>query len=106
MTFFTLGRHHDFAVVEAGEGAASPDGGGLGLDHIAFKVGDSLDDLRAAKTRLEQEGIPVASVDHTVSHSLYCHDPDGNTVELYVDTPAPWRDDPSLIVAEARPLDL
>jgi catechol 2,3-dioxygenase len=29
----------------------------------------------------------VGTSDHTVSHSLYILDPDGNEIELYVDVP-------------------
>jgi len=45
MSFFTLGNHHDFALVEVGDAAPPPHAGGTGLAHVAFKVGDSLDDL-------------------------------------------------------------
>jgi len=96
MTFFTLGNHHDFAVLEMGESAAAPDPAGVGLYHVAFNVGEGLDDLRAMKRRLEEHGITVdRQVDHTVSASLYLTDPDGNGIELYVDTSEVWRDDPS-----------
>ena len=29
----------------------------------------------------------VGSSDHTVTHSLYIADPDGNEIELYIDVP-------------------
>ena len=44
MTFFTLGRHHDLAVLEVGEDAPGADPKGVGLFHVAFNVGDTLDD--------------------------------------------------------------
>ena len=44
--------------------------------------------------------------DHRVSQSIYCEDPDGNTVELFVDgDPAIWAEDPSA-VATIKPLAL
>ena len=43
MIFFTLGHHHDFAVMELGQHGPSPDRHTAGLAHVAFKVGDSLD---------------------------------------------------------------
>ena len=102
MAFFTLGNHHDFAISESqalGSEAAS------GLDHVAFKIGNTMDDLLDAKQVLEQRGISVAPVDHNVTRSLYLSDPDGNGIELYVDTSDAWQDNPQLI-AFAEPLAL
>ncbi len=79
MTFFTLGQHHDFAVIAIGAEAAPPNADAVGTHHIAFKVGD-IDALREAKTRLEAEGVTVAPVDHHVTKSLYFSDPDGNAL--------------------------
>ena len=37
----------------------------------------------------------VGASDHTVTHSLYILDPDGNEIELYIDVPGvDWRSDP------------
>ena len=106
MTFFTLGRHHDLAILEVGEDAPGVDPKGVGLFHIAFNVGDTLADLRTMKSRLEANGITIQrTADHRVSGSLYVNDPDGNGIELYVDTSDAWRQDPSLI-ASRLPLAL
>ena len=52
-------------------------------------------------------GTVVGSADHTVTHSLYILDPDGNEIELYVDVPGvDWRSDPTLVGAAIRPLRL
>jgi catechol-2,3-dioxygenase len=53
-------------------------------------------------------GVRVAGAsDHTVTHSLYIEDPDGNEIELYVDVqPELWRDDPSAVFAPIKPLRL
>jgi catechol-2,3-dioxygenase len=49
----------------------------------------------------------VGASDHTVTHSLYILDPDGNEVELYVDVPGvDWESDPSLVAAPIRALSL
>ncbi len=57
--------------------------------------------MRAAGTTI------VGTSDHTVTHSLYIHDPDGNEIELYVDVPGvDWKSDPALIGAAIRPLHL
>src|SRR5436190_24354805 len=85
MAFFTLGNHHDFAVMEVSGAASSKGEHGVGLDHVAFKIGTNLDELREAKAVLDAAGIAVNPIDHEVTKSLYMKDPDGNGVELYVD---------------------
>jgi len=110
MAFFTVqgsSNHHDLAILEVGRGAPNPAPNAVGLYHVAFKVGDSLDELRQVKARLEAAGVPILGTsDHAVSQSLYLEDPDGNEIELYVDAdPAVWRDHPET-VATVRPLAL
>lgn len=106
MTFFTMGNHHDFALMQVGADAPAADKASPGLLHVAFKVGDSTDELRTVKDELDAAGVKIDSVtDHTVSHSIYLRDPDGNGIELYVDVSDAWRDDPQL-VASIAPLQL
>lgn len=110
MAFFTVegsGNHHDLALMALGPDAPADDPGAVGLAHVAFKVGDRLDDLRAVRARLERHGVPLLGMsDHRVSQSLYFGDPDGNVLECYVDgDPAVWREDPAA-VATIRPLSL
>jgi catechol 2,3-dioxygenase len=105
MTFFTLGHHHDFAVIAIGRDAAAADTKTVGTHHIAFKVG-GLDALREAKERLESEGIVVAPVDHHVTRSLYFSDPDGNALELYADGSDDWKSDPDSLFTPVRKLSL
>jgi catechol 2,3-dioxygenase len=105
MTFFSLGNHHDFAITVVGDDAPSAPERAPGLLHVAFKVGDTLEDLREAKARLEAAGLDAIAFDHVVTQSLYVADPDGNTVELYVDTSEAWKADPA-IVASIGPLQL
>jgi catechol 2,3-dioxygenase len=106
MTFFTLGNHHDFAVLAVGDEAPAPDPKGVGLYHVAFNVGETIDDLRAMKQQLEANGVTIQRVsDHTVSYSLYLNDPDGNGIELYVDADDAWKNEPAL-VATAKPLTI
>lgn len=105
MTFFTMGNHHDFAIAALGADAGRPAKGSTGLAHVAFKVGNSLDVLREAKAHLDEAGVRVRPVDHEVTQSLYFEDPDGNGVELYVDTSDVWREEPQK-VAQGEPLEL
>lgn len=108
MVFFSLGQsHHDLALLQVGAQAGLPGPHSLGLYHVAFKVGDTLDELRDCKAHLEQHGVAIlGSSDHGVSQSLYIDDPDGIEIELYVDAdPALWRDNPSAVMT-IRPLKL
>ncbi|MCE2426079.1 MAG: VOC family protein [Pseudomonadales bacterium] len=105
MTFFSLGDHHDFAIAGLGDDAEPASGNTVGLAHVAFKIGDSLDELKDAKRHLDEAGIPCAPVDHEVTQSLYFADPDGNRVELYVDVSDVWKREPQR-VAQASKLEL
>ncbi len=105
----TSGRtHHELLLIEVGEASEPPAGRRLGLYHIGIKIGDSLGELRAAKKELEQAGVPISGMsDHTVSQSLYLHDPDGNEVELYVDADeAIWKKNPAAVLSPIKPLRL
>jgi catechol-2,3-dioxygenase len=101
--------HHELLLIEVGEDAAGlPPGRRVGLYHFGLKVGDSDDELRSALTTLEAHEVNVLGAsDHTITHSLYISDPDGNEIELYVDVAGvDWRSDPSLVAAPIRPLKL
>jgi catechol-2,3-dioxygenase len=101
--------HHELLLIEVGQDAAAiPHGRRVGLYHFGLKVGDSDDDLRAALATLAANDVPVLGAsDHTVTHSLYIADPDGNEIELYIDVPGvDWRSDPALITAPIKPLRL
>jgi catechol 2,3-dioxygenase len=105
MSFFTLGNHHDFAVMEvSGEGSSRSESA-VGLHHVAFKIGTTLDELREAKARLESAGVETTAIDHDVTKSLYFADPDGNGIEVYVDVSDAWRREPQRI-AKVAPLAL
>jgi catechol-2,3-dioxygenase len=107
---FSSGRtHHELLLIEVGEEATPlPRGRHLGLYHFGLKVGDTDEELRAALDRLEAAGVPIVGTsDHTVTHSLYILDPDGNEIELYIDVAGvDWKSDPNLIMAPVKPLAL
>jgi catechol 2,3-dioxygenase len=105
MAFFTLGNHHDFAVMEVTGDGSEHRGSGVGLDHVAFNIGTSMDELREAKAKLDAAGIATRPVDHEVTKSLYFQDPDGNGIEVYIDASDAWRKDPQR-VAQLMPLEL
>lgn len=105
----TSGRtHHELLLIEVGDAPSPPSGRRLGLYHIGIKIGDDLDELRAAKRELEQAGVSISGMsDHTVSQSLYLEDPDGNEVELYVDADEKlWKNDPAKVLSPIKPLRL
>ena len=59
------------------------------VQHLAFKVG-SVDDLIAAKARLEADGIDVIGpTNHTLFQSIYFFDCNGHRLELACDTGTP-----------------
>jgi catechol 2,3-dioxygenase len=85
--FLSFGeRHHDVALQGVGADA-DPPGPGIGLYHTAFEV-ESGPALAATYDRLQDRGVPVSPVDHGISKALYFDDPDGNGVEVYLDTRA------------------
>jgi catechol-2,3-dioxygenase len=107
---FSSGRtHHELLLIEVGADATPiPAGRRVGMYHFGLNVGDSDDDLRAALAAVQGAGATVVGAsDHTVTHSLYILDPDGNEIELYIDVPGvDWRADPSLLMSPVRPLAL
>lgn len=107
---FTSGRtHHELLLIEVGPDAtAVPQGRRVGLYHFGLKVGDTDDELREALAAVEAAGVPIAGAsDHTVTHSLYILDPDGNEIELYIDVPGvDWANQPELMMSPIRPLRL
>lgn len=107
---FTSGRtHHELLLIEVGSSAAPiPEGRRIGMYHFGLKVGNNDDDLREAAATLAENDVPILGAsDHTITHSLYIADPDGNEIELYVDvlSPQEWQD-PAVVFAPIRPLHL
>jgi catechol 2,3-dioxygenase len=101
--------HHELLLIEVGpDAAALPPGRRVGMYHFGLKVGDSDEELSEALGVLTTAGVAVLGMsDHTVTHSLYIADPDGNEIELYVDMPGvDWRSDLSLVGSPVRPLRL
>jgi catechol 2,3-dioxygenase len=100
MTFFTLGNHHDFAIMEVGEDAALPDPNATGLAHVAFKIGDSLNEFRLVKTELDASGIAILyEANRAFTKSVHLHDPDRNEIELYIDTSDAWKTNAQTVTA-------
>ena len=107
---FSSGRtHHELLLIEVGPDAQpQPRGRRIGLYHFGLKVGDSDDELRDVLRHIREAGVEIVGMsDHTVTHSLYILDPDGNEIELYIDVAGvDWHRDPSLVMAPIKPLAL
>ena len=107
---FSSGRtHHELLLIQVGINANPiPPEPRIGLYHIGLKVGESDDELREAVARVKAAGVAIEGMaDHTVTHSVYIKDPDGNEIELYIDVQPPiWRNNPKAIIAPTRPLHL
>jgi catechol 2,3-dioxygenase len=108
-TLLSGGRtHHELLLIQVGDAPGPLTGRRLGLYHVAWKVGENIADLRAARDRCIRAGHAIDGMaDHTVSQSLYLHDPDGNEVELFIDDPHyDWHNDDSWMEAPVKPLVL
>ncbi len=77
------GEHHQIVLAQAADG----DFASGSLDHLAFRVAD-LAALRRYHEALQGYGdLAVETVSHGTSWSVYFRDPEGNRLELFVDTP-------------------
>jgi catechol 2,3-dioxygenase len=107
---FSSGRtHHELLLLTVGPDAAPiPEGRRVGMYHFGLKVGETDDELREALRTCQEAGVKIVGAsDHTVTHSLYIEDPDGNEIELYIDVqPALWKEHPEAVMAPTRPLQL
>ncbi|MCH8003816.1 MAG: VOC family protein [Nanoarchaeota archaeon] len=83
--FLTLGKkHHDLALQEV-VNAKKPSENNIGLYHFAIEA-KNLKELVKLYFKLKKEKIDVSPIDHGISKTLYFSDPDGNGIEIYVDT--------------------
>ena len=89
-TFMALeGQSHaiDLFPVTDTEAAERQTPGVRGLGHIAFRV-ESEAALKDAYAALRVHGVEIArTIDHVSQKSIYFHDPDGNTLEIYYELP-------------------
>ncbi|MES2534279.1 MAG: VOC family protein [Pseudomonadota bacterium] len=86
--------HHQIAIIGKPEQK-----GPSCVNQIAFKV-QALQELREMNQRFLAAAVsPVQPIDHGNAWSIYTSDPDGNGVEVYLDTP--WH----VAQPHSRPLD-
>jgi catechol-2,3-dioxygenase len=105
---FSSGRtHHEMLLLEVGGEPLPQKHLEPGLYHIGFKVADSTEELKQVYKELKEKGVTIiGTADHTVTHSIYILDPDGNELELYADVSDVWRTDPRTIMAPTKSLNL
>jgi len=91
MVFLTFGeRDHDIGLLEVDASTQPHDETRAGLAHVAFRIGDRIEKLRAFKKHLDALGVvPDSVTEHRFSSSIYLRDPDGIELEVYVDSGAP-----------------
>lgn len=103
--FLSFGEaHHELALFQLASGDP-PDAKQPGLHHMAWQL-DSYDELKDAYRELKAMGIPSSTVEHNVSRSVYFHDPDGNTVELFCDMVENGFETMATVGPRRAPLDL
>lgn len=86
IVFFSAGaRHHDLSCELARAAGPGPQPKGVpGLYHVAFEVGETADDLAAARRDVEARGLTPFG---EYANGFCVRDPDGHEVELYVEPP-------------------
>ncbi|TSC77438.1 MAG: glyoxalase/bleomycin resistance protein/dioxygenase, partial [Parcubacteria group bacterium Gr01-1014_29] len=80
IAIFSSGRtHHELLLIEVGGKPEAKSNPKPGLYHIGFKIGDSPEDAKGVFKELKSKGVRITgTADHTVTHSIYILDPDGN----------------------------
>jgi catechol 2,3-dioxygenase len=77
------GSQHHQLVLASGRGADAPST----VMQLSFKVGQ-IDDLRRVRaSALAHGATQMRGMNHGNALSIYFHDPEANTVEVYLDTP-------------------
>jgi catechol-2,3-dioxygenase len=103
---FSSGRtHHELLLIEVGGNKKLDKHIGPGLYHIGFKIGDGHKAIEEAWNELKEKQVKIIGTgDHTVTHSIYIIDPDGNELELYADIGDEWKKNPKAIMVPVKPL--
>jgi catechol 2,3-dioxygenase len=100
--------HHELLLIQTGEADGPLHGKRIGLYHVGWKIGNSMAELKTCYQQLLGLGYDIDGLsDHTISHSIYLRDPDGNEVELYVDNPDfDWKNNNDWMETPVKPLNI
>lgn len=103
---FSSGRtHHELLLKEVGGEKEIDKHIGPGLYHIGFKIGDGHEAIEDVWNELKKKQVTIIGTgDHTVTHSIYILDPDGNELELYADISDEWKKNSKAIMTRVKPL--
>jgi catechol 2,3-dioxygenase len=85
LAFLSLdpGKHHQIVLVSG----RSPESKVSTINQLSFKV-QSLAELKVMHKRLKERNVrAITPISHGNAWSVYFEDPEGNTVEVYLDTP-------------------
>lgn len=74
-------NHHDLGFLALGNRAVVPAANAVGLFHVAWEV-PTIQDLAAARKKLQQIGAVTGESDHGATKSVYGTDPDGHEFEI------------------------
>lgn len=74
-------QHHQFVLVQ-GRASDSPST----INQLSFKV-DTLDEIRHIAAKVRSRGLNMRQTSHGNAWSIYFPDPEGNFIEVYMDTP-------------------
>jgi catechol 2,3-dioxygenase len=74
-------QHHQFVLVQGRQGD-----GPSTINQLSFKVG-TLDEIRAVAAKVRARGLTMRQTSHGNAWSIYFPDPEGNYIEVYMDTP-------------------
>ena len=103
---FSSGRTHHELLLEVG-GAKKEKNIEPGLYNIGVKIGDGHEAIEEVWRELKEKNVTIVGTgDHTITHSIYILDPDGNELELYADMGDDWKKDPKAIITATKPLHL
>jgi catechol 2,3-dioxygenase len=91
-------HHHQVAFITGRPEAGTSNS----VHHTAFRSSGTIEDLRSLKATLEAEPkvSGIMPLCHGNAWSVYFSDPEGNGVEVFIDTP--WH----VVQPQAKPLDL
>ena len=94
----TANHHHQVAFITG----RAQGGRSNSVNHVAFRSNGTIDDLRALKATLDAEPSVkgIMPLTHGNAWSVYFSDPEGNGVEVFIDTP--WH----VAQPQGKPLDL
>ncbi|VUC32626.1 unnamed protein product [Clonostachys rosea] len=85
LSFLTYDDEHHRIAIGYAPGTSEKVPTSAGLEHVAFSF-STLQDLLSAYTQRKARGIlPIWSINHGPTTSIYYQDPDGNQIETQVD---------------------